>query len=102
MVCMAALVGIEDAIDFNFCEKPFFEVTTTALGAQNTIGGGGRYDGLLQNMGGQHLPSIGFGTGFERNPNDDSGSNQFSSKNRVECLIVPMGEKAKEYSMKLA
>ncbi|MGR3951406.1 MAG: histidine--tRNA ligase [Chlamydia sp.] len=88
----------------DYYQRTVFEVTTTALGAQNTIGGGGRYDGLLHHMGGPDLPSIGFGTGLERviQTMIQVGSNQFSSKNRVECLIVPMGEKAKEYAMKLA
>lgn len=43
-----------------------FEVTSSALGAQNAIGGGGRYDGLLKQLGGPDLPSIGFGCGLER------------------------------------
>lgn len=43
-----------------------FEVAAGTLGAQNSIGGGGRYDGLLQSLGGPDLPCIGFGTGIER------------------------------------
>ncbi len=43
-----------------------FEVVSQDLGAQNSIGGGGRYDGLIKTMGGPDLPSIGFGTGIER------------------------------------
>jgi histidyl-tRNA synthetase len=43
-----------------------FEVVTDKLGAQNSIGAGGRYDGLIKELGGQDLPAIGFGTGIER------------------------------------
>jgi len=43
-----------------------FEVVSGQLGAQNSLGGGGRYDGLLGSLGGPNLPSVGFGTGIER------------------------------------
>lgn len=43
-----------------------FEVMTEELGAQNSLGGGGRYDGLLKQLGGPDLPAIGFGSGMER------------------------------------
>ncbi|HEY5155716.1 MAG TPA: hypothetical protein VIJ47_13330, partial [Acidimicrobiales bacterium] len=44
-----------------------FEFQSGALGgAQNTIGGGGRYDGLVESLGGAPTPGIGYGTGIER------------------------------------
>ena len=45
-----------------------FEFKTTAgdLGAQNTVGGGGRYDGLVESLGGPKTPALGFGLGIER------------------------------------
>lgn len=43
-----------------------FEVTSGLLGAQNSVAGGGRYDGLLKELGGPELPSVGFGMGIER------------------------------------
>jgi histidyl-tRNA synthetase len=43
-----------------------FEFTCDRLGAQSGIGGGGRYDGLVEQLGGQPAPGIGFGTGIER------------------------------------
>ncbi len=43
-----------------------FEVMTENLGAQNSIGGGGRYDGLIKELGGPDVPSMGFGAGLER------------------------------------
>jgi histidyl-tRNA synthetase len=43
-----------------------FEFVTTALGAQGTVMGGGRYDGLVEEMGGPHTPCIGWAAGVER------------------------------------
>jgi histidyl-tRNA synthetase len=43
-----------------------FEFTCDRLGAQSGIGGGGRYDGLVEELGGPPAPGIGFGTGIER------------------------------------
>jgi histidyl-tRNA synthetase len=43
-----------------------FEVTTTHLGAQNAVGAGGRYDGLVEMLGGPPTPAVGFAVGLER------------------------------------
>jgi histidyl-tRNA synthetase len=43
-----------------------FEWTTTVLGAQGTVCGGGRYDGLVEMVGGKPAPGIGWGMGIER------------------------------------
>ncbi len=43
-----------------------FEVTTTHLGAQNAVGAGGRYDGLVEVLGGPKTPAVGFAVGIER------------------------------------
>lgn len=43
-----------------------FEITSGQLGAQNSVGGGGRYDGLVEAVGGPSIPGIGFATGMER------------------------------------
>ncbi|TCD48912.1 histidine--tRNA ligase [Chlorobium sp. N1] len=43
-----------------------FEVTSEALGAQDAIGGGGRYDGLSKELGGKEMPAVGFAVGMER------------------------------------
>ncbi|MFL0804579.1 MAG: histidine--tRNA ligase [Agarilytica sp.] len=46
--------------------KTVFEWVTTKLGAQGTICGGGRYDGLVEELGGKPTPAVGFGMGIER------------------------------------
>jgi len=43
-----------------------FEITSTHLGAQNAVGAGGRYDGLVKTLGGPSVPAIGFAVGLER------------------------------------
>ncbi len=50
----------------DYYNRTVFEVTSDALGAQNSLGGGGRYDGLLKTLGGPDLPAVGFGAGIER------------------------------------
>ena len=65
--------GLEFRIDprlvrgLDYYTHTAFEFQSGALGgAQNTIGGGGRYDGLVQALGGPATPGVGFGTGIER------------------------------------
>lgn len=50
----------------DYYTKTVFEFTSNALGAQSTVCGGGRYDGLVEILGGKPTPGIGFGMGIER------------------------------------
>jgi len=50
----------------DYYNRTVFEWTTEHLGSQGTICGGGRYDGLIAQMGGKPAPAIGFGLGIER------------------------------------
>lgn len=50
----------------DYYNKTVFEFVTDALGAQGTICGGGRYDGLVQQLGGRPTPGVGFAMGMER------------------------------------
>ena len=50
----------------DYYTRTAFEFQPLVEGAQTTLGGGGRYDGLIQQLGGQPTPGIGFGTGLER------------------------------------
>ncbi len=50
----------------DYYNKTVFEVLSENLGAQSTIGGGGRYDGLISTFGGPDLPAVGWATGLER------------------------------------
>jgi histidyl-tRNA synthetase len=68
-----------------------FEVLTTELGAQNAVAGGGRYDGLIERLGGPADPGIGFAIGLERVVlllgDDDAASRPF-------VLLIPLGDAA--------
>jgi histidyl-tRNA synthetase len=50
----------------DYYSRTTFEVITDQLGAQNAVGGGGRYDGLMKDLGGPDLAGIGFAMGMER------------------------------------
>jgi histidyl-tRNA synthetase len=50
----------------DYYTRTIFEFTSDALGAQSAVGGGGRYDGLVELLGGPATPGIGFAAGVER------------------------------------
>jgi histidyl-tRNA synthetase len=50
----------------DYYTRTVFEFTSDALGAQSGVGGGGRYDGLIEQIGGPHTPGIGWASGVER------------------------------------
>lgn len=75
-----------------------FEVTAEELGAQNSLGGGGRYDGLIEQLGGPSLPSIGFGAGLERIIQTLLGQQAFvPSAPHASLLLIGLGEKAQRF-----
>jgi histidyl-tRNA synthetase len=51
---------------FDYYTETLWEVTAGGLGSQNAIGGGGRYDNLVEHLGGRPTPGVGFGSGLER------------------------------------
>jgi histidyl-tRNA synthetase len=51
---------------FDYYTETLWEVTASGLGSQNAIGGGGRYDNLVESLGGRPTPGVGFGSGLER------------------------------------
>jgi histidyl-tRNA synthetase len=80
-----------------------FEFVHSGLGAQSGIGGGGRYDGLMETLGGQSLSGIGFGLGVDRAllaaiAESSVPSQEFTS----DAFIIPLGESCKESSLVIA
>ena len=80
-----------------------FEFVHDLLGAQSGIGGGGRYDGLMEQLGGQSLSGIGFGLGVDRallaaEAEGVIGSDDFVS----DLFIIPLGETAKTKALIIA
>jgi histidyl-tRNA synthetase len=80
-----------------------FEFIHEDLGAQSGIGGGGRYDGLMEILGGQSLSGIGFGLGVDRallaaRAEGVLKEDQFSS----DLFIIPVGENEKSKALSIA
>ncbi|MCW3012146.1 MAG: histidyl-tRNA synthetase [Solirubrobacterales bacterium] len=50
----------------DYYSRTLFEFTSDVLGAQSAVGGGGRYDGLMEQLGGTHTPACGWAAGVER------------------------------------
>ena len=80
-----------------------FEFIHEDLGAQSGIGGGGRYDGLMEILGGQSLSGIGFGLGVDRallaaQAEGVISDDQFTS----DLFIIPLGEEQKSVALSLA
>lgn len=69
-----------------------FEWTTTALGAQGTVCGGGRYDGLVEQLGGKATKAVGFGLGLERLMLLLTTLEKVAPKSQVDVYVCGMGE----------
>lgn len=79
----------------DYYTRTVFEVISTDLGAQNAIGAGGRYDGLIKSFGGPDLPGIGFGSGIERILQTMIAQNlNFPILSKPFVYFIPLGEKA--------
>ena len=86
----------------DYYTKTAFEIKYPPLGAQSAVAGGGRYDGLIEEMGGNHTPAVGFATGLERLLLALENQNLLPYKNRsVDAYVVALGEKAQAEAFKL-
>ncbi|MDI9570049.1 MAG: histidine--tRNA ligase [Pseudomonadota bacterium] len=85
----------------DYYTRTAFEVTTEFLGAQNAVAGGGRYDGLVRELGGPDIPGIGFAVGFERllalTAEDLDDVPPFSP----ELFIAALGDPARQFAYAL-
>jgi len=87
----------------DYYTKTTFEFVHDGLGAQSGIGGGGRYDGLMQQLGGQDLSGIGFGLGVDRTVLAlKAEGKEVGATSRVDVFCVPLGEQAKSALVVLA
>ncbi len=102
-------LGISYTVDpkivrgLDYYTKTVFEFVTTDIGAQGTICGGGRYDGLIEQLGGQKTPALGFAMGLERLilTMENQGI-EFDSDMGCNLYIAPMDDNAVPYAMKYA
>lgn len=101
-------MGIEYVVDpsivrgLDYYTKTAFEFITTKIGAQGTVCGGGRYDHLIEEIGGPDMPGIGFGLGKERLLllMEAEGSD-FGGETHPELFVAYVGDEAKMYSVGL-
>ncbi len=86
----------------DYYTRTVFEFISTDIGAQGTVCGGGRYDGLVAQLGGQPTPALGFGMGLERliMVMEATGA-EFDAADTPDIYIAPMGERAQSEAGKI-
>lgn len=86
----------------DYYTRTTFEFTHEMLGAQSGIGGGGRYDGLMESVGGDALSGIGFGLGTDRTLLAcEAEGLDVGAGPRVDVFVVPIGDAARHMSVRL-
>ncbi len=79
----------------DYYTRTVFEFVATGIGAQGTVCGGGRYDGLCEELGGNHIPALGFGLGMERLMLVlEAQGIELPAENRCNIYLAPAGEAA--------
>lgn len=101
-------MGIEYKIDptivrgLDYYTKTAFEFITNKIGAQGTVCGGGRYDHLIEEVGGPDMPGVGFGLGKERLLMlMESCDNDFGGEQTPEIFVAWIGDENLPYSLAL-
>jgi len=94
-------LGIEYTVNpkivrgLDYYTRTVFEFISDEIGAQSTVCGGGRYDGLLEELGGQPTPALGFGMGLERILMlMEAQKTPMPEPKRCELYLIPAGETA--------
>ena len=86
----------------DYYTKTVFEFVTTALGSQGTVCGGGRYDGLIEQIGGNSVPGVGFGMGLERILMlMEATGVEIPKEKGIKVFIASAGDKANEKAFEL-
>ncbi len=108
------LLSYLDALDIAYVQNPLlvrgldyytqtvFEFWDNSTGAQNAVGGGGRYDGLIELLGGKHTPGVGFAGGIERMiwHMKEAGVKP-PDKDQVDVFVAQLGPEAKKECLQL-
>ena len=102
------IAGVEFKVNANivrgldYYTRTVFEFVSDNIGAQGTVCGGGRYDGLISQLGGNDVQGIGFAVGIERILMllENTGV-QIANPNKVEYYVAPMGEKEAEKAFEI-
>ena len=80
----------------DYYTRTTFELITTELGAQGALGAGGRYDGLVHQLGGPEVPGIGFAMGMERLVMLLSQKDRVETRPVLDLFLITLGEAACE------
>ncbi len=92
--------GIVRGLDYY--TKTAFEFVSNRIGAQGTVCGGGRYDHLIELIGGPPIPGVGFGLGIERLLMIlEATGNEIPEPENLDVFIAVMGDRAKMFGLKL-
>lgn len=87
----------------DYYTRTAFEFISSDIGAKDTVCGGGRYDGLVEMLGGPSTPAVGFGMGIERLILTlESNDVVIPNNNDIDIFIVTIGDKAKDEAFKLS
>ena len=86
----------------DYYTRTAFEFVAGELGAQNAVGGGGRYDGLAEALGGRPLPGIGFALGLDRILLARGAETGAAAPGPIDVYIVSLGEEARVAALQLA
>ncbi|HEV7299447.1 MAG TPA: histidine--tRNA ligase [Tepidisphaeraceae bacterium] len=87
---------------FDYYTDTLWEVTAGGLGSQNAVGGGGRYDNLVEQLGGRPTPGVGFGSGLERLLIAlEAQQAALPSTDRPLVWLAQHGDAAKDHNLKL-
>lgn len=89
----------------DYYQHTVFEIMSEAegFGAITTLSGGGRYNGLVQEIGGPEMPGIGFAMSIERLIMALKAENiELPLEHSIDCYVVALGEKAKDHAAKVA
>ncbi|MGN6506292.1 MAG: histidine--tRNA ligase [Tepidisphaeraceae bacterium] len=109
VVALLTLAGASFRMDaalvrgFDYYTDTLWEVTAGGLGAQSAIGGGGRYDNLVEQLGGKPTPGVGFGSGIERLLIALEAQNVTIPDPRKPLVwLAHHGDKARDHNLRLA
>lgn len=97
---MLAKLGVAFVVDKNlvrgldYYARTTFEIQTESLGAQNAIAGGGRYDGLVKELGGPDIPATGFAIGFDR-LTELTGLDAAEFHRKPDIFVAALGDKSR-------
>jgi len=87
---------------FDYYTRTTFEYQSAALeAAQNAVGGGGRYDGLVEEIGGPALPGIGFGLGIERILLAQEAAGGAPEPDRLVCYVIALEQAGRAEAVRL-